>query len=242
MTDNKEYYKGKNWYDKFLVKNVLKKKCEERAIIDNLYALYELYPDYYKVTSQCEELETAKIVRTIQIAKESLKSIVATSAAVALAGLAGMEMSPDYLLSTAGIAVGGAVAFYNSNKDDMVKINLSKEEQAELYENLNCKSDDFFSSVTSYLDKVQDYVLLYDEAEDSIEWNDYLRNIFESNDDYIKSKKEEGFFDIRFNISTAGEFHDKIFDRDELNNALLEIKQLYRDKNVTSKLKTRKKY
>lgn len=242
MTNIKDYYEEKNWYDKFFVKNVLKKKYEERAIIDNLYALYKLYPDYYEVTSQYEELKTAKIVRTIQIARESLKSIVTASAAMALTSLIGMEISPECLLSTAGITVGGAVAFYNSNKDDIVMINLSKKQQAELYENLVCKCDDFFSLITSYLEKIQDYVLLYDETEDSIEWNNYLKNMFESNNDYIESRKEEGLFDIRFNINTAGDVHDRIFDRDELNNDLLEKKQLYRNKNVNSKLKTKKKY
>lgn len=232
--DIKRYGQEYAWANKLFVKSFMERKNKEKKIIDSLYEIYSFYPEYFMISDAYEKVEFEKAVKNVKKAKETIKAILASSAGVCMAEIANLNLNQNSFLAVLGVTLGGSIALYQVNKNDLSLDSYSKKEKKEILKNFKEKCDEFEKFLNDYSYNVQEYVIDYKNDSD-INWIYDLDKIFKDNEEYIKSKKEKGLFDKNFNIITALNLHEKVFDIDKFNDSLLMVKELYNKNKGSSR-------
>ena len=216
----------------------MERKNKEKKIIDSFYEIYKLYPDYYLISKEFENVEHDKAVRNVHKAKETLKSALISGIGVCFSEIAGLDLNGESFLAVLGVTIGGGITLYEMSKGDLDLYNYSKKDQKRIIKDFNGKCDLFDNALNDYAFFVHEYFLDYCN-DGEIDWFSILDKIFSENDEYINNKQEKGLFVKDYNKFNAFRLHNEIFEIEKFNDSLYMLRELYTKKK--DKIRTKNK-
>lgn len=218
--------------NKVYLNELVDKKIKQRKILSCLNELYREMPEYEYLCAINEDVETEKIVISIQKAKQDLLAITASLSGVALASLMNLHINLNSVITTASLTVAGAITFRTINKEKIDEPSIDKTAKKNLKRKIKKEGKDLEKIAANYIEAICEYIPYYDKKK-----NDFIVElcyIFEENKEYIEQKIEEGSFNKDFNLKEIIDFHDQMFmDRKDFNSVIDNLIEIEKNKEKT---------